>query len=544
MDAIWRLQISTADGTFRTQQDMGSLKIDGSPIMNVDGTGNCTECTFSGDMDIGPREKVTVQWSDDGGTTWKNRFQGVATQSKSPQAYFGGYKLVGLLKKLEEAEASKSLPAGDLSGQVQQLLTDTLASGQVGTLLQPTVQVVGTFTPLTSNKIVPNYQKVSEVLKSVLCPRLSGSLVAVNADGQLLFGLFEGTLALDELDANVQPVQWGDVDAEELITDLRLIWPKTMGGQISTWDGSLDGGGRRIYSVLKDQQNTLASALVAGPTSAYGRSVQTLGVILDSANFMRRAPNGSVTLAPAVIVSGGSSTPGLTITGDDATSSELWDGDRNTYATLTPDPAGGGYAVFNLVLPYAAGLGVPIGVEFAAENVSVASIVLDDSQRSFISISPGGSSGFYLIPDEVRALLATTTASSGPTLTLSLRMTDLHAPALLRACSLIWVDPAFSGPLLTAVLRLPAPAAGSVVVNGWPDPLPKVSVQRRGLSHEPLDVITLPASYTYRVNAGGALETEIKLGQRDAPDVSAQATLVKQRDKNATLAAVRVSGST
>ncbi|ULH17340.1 hypothetical protein MF271_19310 (plasmid) [Deinococcus sp. KNUC1210] len=544
MDALWRLQISTADGTPRLTQDMGSLRVDGSPLMNVDGTGNCTECTFSGDVDIGPREQVTVQWSDDGGATWKSRFTGIATQVKSPQAFFGGYKLVGLLKKLEEAEAFKSLPAGDLSGQVQQLLTDTVASGQVGTLLQPTVQVVGSFTPLTSGKVVPNYQKVSEVLKSVLCPRLTGSLVAVNADGQLLFGLFDGTLALNELDANVQPVQWVDVDAEELITDLRLIWPKAMSGQLSTWDGSLDGGGRRSYTVLKDQQNTLASELVAGPTSAYGRSVQTLGVILDSQNFTRHAPSGSVDLTPAVIISGGSSTAGYTVTGDDSTSSELWDGDRNTYATLTPDPSGGGYALFRLALPYATGLGVPIGVEFAGDNVAVTSITVDDTKRAFSTQTPSGSGGFYLIPDEVRALLAASPSTSGPTLTITLAPADLKAPVLLRACSLIWVDPAFSGPLLTAVLRLPAPAAGSVVVNGWPNPLPKVSVQRRGLSREPLDVITLPASYTYRVNVGGALETEIKLGQRDAPDVSAQATLVKQRDKNATLAAVRVSGST
>ena len=69
MDPIWRLNVSTANGVPRYTQDMGSLRVDGSPVMNVDGNGNCTECTFSGDVDIGPRELVQVQYSLDGGAT-------------------------------------------------------------------------------------------------------------------------------------------------------------------------------------------------------------------------------------------------------------------------------------------------------------------------------------------------------------------------------------------------------------------------------------------------------------------------------------------
>ena len=279
-DPIWRLRISTANGVFRYQQDMGTLRVDGSPVANVDGNGNCTECTFSGDVDIGPREQVQVQYSLDGGTTWLNRFLGIATQVKAQQAFIGGYKIVGLMKKLEEADARLALPAGDLTGQVQKLLTDVITSGQVGTLFDPTVQAVGGFAAVTDlQRIVPNHQKVSEVLKTVLAPKLPGAQVAVNASGQLLFGLFTSVLAFDEIDPNVQPVQWGDIAAEELITHVLFIWPRPMGGVLSYSDGTLNGSGRANSFVVQDLQNTISSELV-GPTGAqpYGQSVLPLAV--------------------------------------------------------------------------------------------------------------------------------------------------------------------------------------------------------------------------------------------------------------------------
>lgn len=540
-DAIWRLRVSTADGTFRYQQDMGALRVDGSPVMTVEGNSDCTECTFRGDVDLAPREVVQVQYSLDGGATWQNRFKGVATEVRTPQAFIGTYKLVGLMKRLEEADARKVIAAGDLAGQVQQAVTDVLTSGQIGTVLLPTVRTLAV-PAITSGRVVPNRQKVADLLKLVLCPRLEKSQVAVNADGQLVFGVPTGVLALDEASLDVQPAEWGSIAAEELVTHVLFLWPRPMGGQIRYQDGTPGPGGRPAQIVLQDPQNTISSELVGpAPPYPYGQAVLTLGVTLDSSNFTRTAAS-NVTVSPeaTLVPIGGGPPPAWTLSGSE---SALWDGDRNTYETLTPDASAGGYTFMQVALAYPAGLGIPIGLEWAADNATLTALGVNDGSRALFVQAPTGNGGYFLIPDEVRAVLASSTSSSGPTLTFSLTIPDTRSPVLLRAASLLWADPAFTGPLVAAATRTPAAAAGSVTVNGWPDPQPYVTLQRRGPAGEALDLVTLPASYMYRVNAGGALETEVRLGQRDKPADSVNAALIKMRDQAAALRAIRISSS-
>jgi len=532
MDPIWRLELSDPNGLNPRYENMGILKIDGSPSMNVNGDGDCQECTFGGIVDIGPRDRVRVQWSVDGGATWRNRYTGIALQNRSQlRDDQGNYKLMGLSKKLDEWEARITLAEADLDAQVRQVIRDLINSGQAGQLLtfDDTPAPLG----ITSGRVVPNYQKVSELFKGTLCPRLERSRVAVNHDGRLIFGVPSGVLALDEADSAVH-IDWGDVGSEELVTHLRLIWPKVMGGNLSYHRG-LPSDREAVEIAVQNPQNTVASALVSGPSPyPYGQSTATLGVILDSSNFMRPNTIG-VEILPRVTQGAGDH--GYTVEGDEPL---LWDGDRNTVVTLTPDP--NGYSSMYLTLSYPPGLPPPIGVEFAGEGGALTQITLSDSQRTFKSLSPGGVGGFFLLPDEVTQALAESTSDTGYVLTLTLDIADSTVPLLLRAAALLWVSPDFAQPLLMAVSRTPVAAAGTVLLDGWPDPLPEASIQRRGPANEPLEVITLPTSYRYFVGLNGDLQTEVLLGQRDKPEDAAAAALVKERDKSATLQAIRVSG--
>jgi hypothetical protein len=537
----WRLKVSDTQGNLRGTYDMGILRIDGAPTAVRDGNGNCVECTWSGDVDVHPRELVEVQWSADDGATWKNIFAGIATSSKSRYGPLGSYKLVGLMKKLEEVEVRKALPGGDLFGRAQILMTDLIASGQVGNLFSPAAVFSALRAGFTSGAVIPNFQHADQVLKTLLAPKLQDVVVAVTADRQLYFGIpTRVPLSIDEITPGVR-VTWADVSAEELVTHLRMIWPRPMGGSVQSYNLTLERG-KDVY--LQNAQAGVTSELIACPVLLqsgvsppdYGTSVLTLGIILDSSNF-RRVPARDLTVSPS-IVTGTPATYAVS-----GTQAALTDADRSTSVTLTPGSDGAGFAVMALALTHSSVPGVPVGVEFAAENVTVSRLVLTDGRMNFIVQLPVGSNGLYLIPDEIRALMAASVGRIPWQVTVLGTLMDTTKSVVIRAYALLLVDPAFSTPLAAAVSRLPAVAAATVTVPGWIDPVPTVALQRRSRSQAPLDVVTLPASYEQTVNAAGQLETTIKLGQRETPDVSATWALIKKRDQLAALNATLVATS-
>jgi len=522
MTAIWRLEISTPDGVIRMVQDMGSLRVDGSPISEQGGDGDCRECTFSGDVDIQPRERVRVQWSEDGGATWRNRFTGVATQNKSSQAYLGGYKLVGLSKKLDEVDVRTTITEADLDAQVRQVTRELIASGQLGNLLT----FDDTSHPLSvpSGAVIPNYQKAAALFKDVLCPRLAGSRVAVDQDGRLLFGVPTGTLAIDELDPDVH-IEWQDIGSEELVTDARFLWTTGLSGNFYLNNVPIPVASPPLFSRLVD------AAGLAGVTGrAYGQSTRSQPQPLDSADF-----DYATGAAYAFNAFG----DGLTSTGS---TDALSDRDVTTAVTLTAPFTGNVPHSFGVVLTLS-GSALPdaIALQSTAIQLRKVSVLLASSSMTVYTLSRFAiqlhSSGLLLFPDEVRTLLA---GYAGDTLRIVLDLLTDSNSLMLQTCCPANLGANISG-IARAMVRLPVPAAASVLLPGWQEPLPLASVQRRAADGTALELITLPASYRHSVRRDGELQTEVLLGQRDTPEASAAAALIKQRDRGATSSAVRAS---
>ncbi|WP_407540223.1 hypothetical protein Q0M94_02135 [Deinococcus radiomollis] len=520
MSAIWRLEISAPDGTFRYTKDMGSLFVDGSPISEQGGDGDCRECTFSGDVDIQPRERVRVQWSEDGGVTWRNRFTGIATQNKSPQAYLGGYKLVGLSKKLDEVEVWTVLAQADLDAQVRQALRDLIASGQVGALLtfDDTSHPLG----LTSNKIIPNFQKVSALFKDVLCPKLQGSRVAVDQDGRVLFGVPTGILSIDELDPDVH-IEWLDIGSEELVTDVRFFWTTGLAGTFYLSGAPLAVSSPPLFTRLVHAPDALG-------TWPYGHSTRSEAMTLDRSSFNLN------TAASYAFTAFGS---GPTVTGS---TSALSDDDVGTQVLLSSTFAAGTPHSYGVVMTLT-GSALPdaIILQSNALQLQRLSILLQSGGTTVYALDRFNitlhSSGVLLFPDDVRAAVA---SFAGDTLRIVLNLLATDNDLALFTCC-----PANVGGSVTvaarASARLPVPTAGSVLLSGWRDPQPQVTVQRRGSAGEALEVITLPANYRHSVRRDGELQTEVLMGQRDSPEASAAAALIKERDRAALNSAIRKS---
>ncbi|WP_407572145.1 hypothetical protein [Deinococcus altitudinis] len=515
-------------------QPMGEIKLDGHPLPEVEGDGNCQECTFSGlalALDIAPRDRVSVEWSEDSGATWRRRYTGIAVKSGSPQnPGTSGYKLVGLMKKMEEAEARTTLAKGDLGDQVQQLVTDTFASGQWANLINPTIVRQGV-PAVTSGAIIPNFQPVSVVLKEKLCPRLLKSRVAVNADCQVLFGIPTGTLLIDEATPGVQ-VEWQEIGSEELLTDVRFQWSTGL-------DGSYYLGGAPLQVASPPLFTRLVHTTAGTPAWPYGHGVRSEGVTLDRADF---APVASVGYA---FTADGNS-DNVTVAGDPAA---LSDGDIGTSMTLTSSVVASGSHPFGVIMTYP-GTTLPEAVLLQSNAVQL--------QNMTVLVMSGGqpvkilnryapnmhSSGVLLFPDDVRAAVA---GFAGDTLRIVLNLMATDNDLALFTCC-----PATVGSRVAAVAqamaKVPTLAAATATVPGWVDPQPTVQIQRRGPNHEDLGIVTLPGAL-FRYQPAGVtppgsligLQTVIQLGQPDTAEALGEAALIKGRDRTATLKAISVA---
>jgi len=544
---LWRLKVFDPEGLPRFVQDMGELKLDGSPSFEEEGNGNCREATFRGMVGINPRDWVDIQYTLDG-STWITRFSGVATQVRTgynPDA--GGYKLVGGIKKLEEAEAREVIQPGNLKDQIQRLWTSALTSGQLGKqVFQPTIQTdlgsidytlasVGSGvgngstpgTVIQGKGIAPNYQSVATVLKTVIAPRYPGCQVAVTADRALKVWKPTGTLVLDEINPDVH-VEWTDVDAEELVTHVRFIFPRAVGGTVTY--GKLERGAP-ITTARPGQAATVLVPVSSTP-STYGQSIKPLALSSsESQHFTRLSGSGDVIVSP--LAQSGTGTP--TYTGDDAA---LWDGDTGT--SVIVGFTGPGISQISVSIPFSTALPV-LGVEFVSENTTCRRCRITSPSGYVDLTTPSGTGGFWLLSDEAQAFLAQRTDTN-----LNLYFVlDIAGTAnvTLRAATLLTPNADELGGVAQAAARLPAVQAGTVRMPGWPAPQPFVSIQRRDKDFQPIGLpAVIPAAiYKRSVTPAGELQTEISMGQRDTPEVSAAAALIKARDAQAALIAVRAS---
>ena len=555
MSNIWRIGVADPKGIYKHTQDMGVIRIDGHPVPELEGDGNCRECSFVGDaasLDIGPRDSVFVEWSEDSGVSWKRRYSGLAITTGSPQhPSLSAFKLTGLMKKLEEAEARLPLAKGPLDNQVLHLVGETYASGQWDSLLPP--QVTFQDVPaITSDRVVPNYQSVASVFKEVLCKRLDKSRVAVNAEGRIVFGVPSGTLLIDEATPGVQ-VEWQEVGSEELLTDVRLQWTAGMNASFLLPQPTdppgptpqLDPGSPPVFSVLTHTSEVLYGGGSVGAPQPdnwpYGHAIRSEGIPLDASDFTPLA-GGSYSFDTT-----GS---GLTTSG---TAANLCDDDVSTAMTLSADfssttTSGARGFTVKIELPLAT---LPDGFRVLGDGASLSNIILilRRPDRTFSAlvcyVNQHHPSGIFLFPDTVKAAAEAPGFSS-----ISVTIFIASGPSLLlRSCCPVYVG---VKPLTVAraMDRHPSPAAGIVTLPGWVDPQPTVQIQRRGPAGEALEIVELPgALYTYEVgglinptvDTAVSLQTKIQLGQPGSAESLGLAALIKARDRKATLRAITVA---
>ena len=543
MNYVWQLRIRDARGNTRSVQQMGTVRIDGHPVMELEGNGNCRDATFAGDaatLGIGPRDRVSIEWSEDGGGSFRSRYVGIAVENGSPQQQaVSSYKLTGLMKKLGEAEARTPLAKGDLFDQAQQLVTDTIATGQWDSLISGTVQRQNV-PPLTSNAIVPNYQSVETVFKEVLCKRLGGARVAVDGEGLILFGVPNGVMLIDEATPGVL-VEWQEVTSEELLTFVRFQWSTGTGGVFSLSLPGMNGGfgvpietgSPPLFTLLVS--TSVLSGITPGETYA-GQGTRSEGVPLDTGDFDH--PGGTYVLDAY----GG----GVTTTGD---LSALSDGNPATTLRLTaPFP---GTFVHGFVISVEINGGTPpdgILIRAAEAQPQGLSFQIFRGQTRLGDIyHPGGpahASGIQLLPDAVRQAIFGLNGNR-IVIAMALEVGTGH-DLTLQAFTPVMVGYNLSV-AAAAMKRGPAASAASVIVPGWPDPQPSVQIQRRGPAGEALEIVTLPGAL-FRYEAGGvivpgddtavALQTSVQLGQPDPAQSMGLAALIKARDRAATLKAI------
>lgn len=524
------------------------IKIDGHPVPEVEGDGNCGECLFNGqalDLDIAPRDLVSVEWSEDSRATWRRRYTGIAVQSGSPQnTGTSGYKLVGLMKKLEEAETRAPLAKGDLGGQVQTLITNTLATGQWGNLIDPLI-VRQDVPAVTSGAIIPNFQPVSVILKEKLCPRLLKSRVAINANRQVVFGVPSGTLLIDEATEGVL-VEWQDIGSEELVTDVRFEWVTGMNGVFTIarpdvnfgFGLQIDAGSPPLFTRLLHTTDMPTDGSDPWP---YGHSTRTQGMTLDSGDF----DLGAVTYSFEAYG------PGLTVNGNSSSLSdrELATG-VNLHAPFTD--SNGSYVHAFTVNMTQTGWHLPDGLLIRASEAqpSRITVALQDAGTLVYSlnVAVGGmhSSGVLLFPDAVRDEVS---SFRGDTLSIFVQFQVPNLDLTVQTCCPVFLGSNVIGSA-RAEAKLPVPAAASALVPGWVDPQPTVQIQRRGPNNEDLGIVTLPGAL-FKYGVGGlidpasssavSLQTTVQLGQPDTPDALGEAALIKGRDRRATLIAVSVA---
>ena len=541
MNYVWQLRIYDPRGNGKSVQQMGTVRIDGHPVMELEGNGNCRDASFMGDagtLGIGARDRVGIEWSEDGGGSFRSRYVGIAVENGSPQEQrVSSYKLTGLMKKMEEAEARLTLPKGDLFDQAQQLITDTINSGQWDSLIS-TVVVRDNVPPLTSNVVVPNYQSVAAVFKEVLCKRLAGARVAVNGEGQVLFGVPGGVMLIDEATPGVL-VEWQEVTSEELLTFVRFQWSTGTAGIFSlSIPGVNNGFGVPIETGSPPLFTQLIStSVLSGDTGGYaGQSTRSEGVPLDVSDFDHV---GGTYVLDAY---GG----GVTTTGDQTA---LRDGNPATTLRLTaPFPGNfvhgfvisvemnGGYPPDGILIRAAEAQ--PQGLSF---RIYRGGTLLGDIYH------PGGpahASGIQLLPDAVRAAIV---ALNGNRIVIGMALeVGTGHDLTLQAFTPVMVGYNISV-AAAAMKRAPAASAASVTVPGWPDPQPTVQIQRRGPAGEALEIVTLPGAL-FRYEVGGvirpgddtavALQTSVQLGQPDTAQSLGLAALIKARDRAAVLKAI------
>ncbi|OLV20110.1 hypothetical protein [Deinococcus marmoris] len=570
----YRLEVLSPEGTFRfyRQLEMGpdELRLDGGPRrMEVRGNGDCREATFEGDpvsLGIGPRDIVTVQFRSGPNAIWRNRYAGVAVVNGSADSEIGRYKLQGFrMKRLTEVEVRGTLPEMDLGAQVRELFLQLNASGQLGIdgqigpiLIRPDEPNIPDL-DITSAAIDGNFWSVAKLIDERLKGRSRRSQVYLNADGSTesrdenpdwgvnadrrpVFGYPTGLLEIDEAGELVE-IDGLDVDSTALVTDVRLIWARTL--QAGAVYSLLSSTGN-----LRDATRYAEDLARAGPLTrevpvaphTYGQAWRSVAVPANAELFQPlEAPTVGVSVATALYPDG--VPPGTpSVTGD---SPLLADGKPDTAIEISAPP--GALAVtYSLTLDYPDTTPLPDGFVLAVEGGSVERVTIsgqagDDLVLLTVERPNTTAGGLNLFPWKLRDGRLRDRWSVGKRLSFTVSQASVATPLRISAAALIQADAelmlATAGPLA----RLPIQNPATVRLPGWDtDPAPKIRILRRDLAGNLTGTRELPVDlFVYDVDEDGELYTEVRCGQSDDAEKLSFAAAITAKDQTATLDAVR-----
>ena len=564
----YRLEVLSPEGTFKHFRELGGvneLRLDGGPRrMEVRGNGDCREATFEGDpvsLGIGPRDIVVVQFRTGPIQPWRNRYAGVTVVNGSADSELGRYKLQGFrMRRLNEVEVRGTLEEMDLGQQVRTLFAQLIDSGQVGdALLLPYYLEIPDLNR-TSAAIDGNYWPVAKLIDERLKGRSRRSQTYLNADGSTsnrdenpdwgvnanrapIFGYPTGLLEVDELDDRVE-IDGLDVDSTALVTDIRLIWART-----------LQAGA--VYSLvsetssIRDAVRTDEDLARAGPLTrtvsvashTYGQAWRSVAVPANAELFRQLEAPTVVVDVSASIYSDSSSAGTPTVTGESAM---LADNSPETAIEITA-PTGALGLTYRLTLDYPDSTPLPDGFALAVENGVVNSVnvigratIAPDSAVTLLNVQrPSGP--LALFPSRLRDGRLASRWGGGKRLVVTVEHLDLKTPLRISAAALVAADPDLMLAVAAPLARIPVQDPATVRLPGWDtDPVPKVRITRRNVLGAVTAVRELPVElFVYDTDEDGELYTEIRCGQSDDAEKLSFAAAITSKDQSATLDAVR-----
>ncbi|GAA5503024.1 hypothetical protein Dxin01_02773 [Deinococcus xinjiangensis] len=585
-EAEYRLRVLDPQGEEKHVLELNPPLTSGTPLyldggvrrMEVRGNGDCREATFEGDpltLGIGPRDTVQVQWRPDRLSNWRNRYAGTVVVNGSTETdETGKYKLQGLsIRRLKEVEVRKTLLQDDLGAQLRQLFSDLVNSGQLGKTLQKPTEASIPNLNVTSAALSPNYRHVDELIDKYLKGRSTQTKTYLNPDGGTdnrtvtpdwgvtgdlvpVFGYPAGVLELDEGTLGVT-VDGFDVDSTTLVTDVRVMFTKTMqASQILAVNGLI--GGRTPISAETRSIFPLTLPLSVAPRT-FGESWRNLPLGTQAEYFTPEAGVRFAAVAQFIDIF----SPEENVPVASGQVEALADTDPNTYIELgRPSRLPSDYVLKLFFGEGECPVGFRLNILSSPGYTVVARVYGHDgvNEGRMVAINPlPGTADMYLFPsaiiDEVRASLkrdrtlevgiALTTSSSVTIKNGSTSTTSSVTPSPLRIAtmSFLHINQAMMLQLAQPLARLPWINAVSVRVEGWAvEPAPTLRLTRRDAAGQSLGFRELPIDLmVYDIDPDGEMYTEIRCGQTDDAEALSWASTIAQRDQSATLDAVHAN---
>lgn len=560
----YRIRVLSPDGTEKHVRELDPPA--GTPLFLVGGPrrmevgllGDCREATFEGDpltLGIGPRDTVQVQYRTGEGP-WLNRYAGTAVITGSSRSEVGRYKLQGLrYRRLTEVEARTLLAEADLGAQVRQLFTDLIASGQLGGTLQaPTTGSIPDLN-VTSAAIHGNYWPVTKLIEERLKGRSRRTRTFLNPDGSTqtrdvnpdwgvnadlrpVFGYPAGTLTIDEAGGGVE-IDGMDTDSTTLVTDVRVMFTRTMTAQFLLTEVGSEGGegGTSISTPARSTAPRTIPVPVAPRT--FGEAWRNLP--LPTAPEMFTTLPGEGVSAQAFYFTGPvDPLPPVTVTGDPAA---LWDGNLTGGLTLAPSD-GNTVFLYYLTVVIPPGTPVPDGFRLVAPGASLSGLTVRTPAGVMrMGTVSAGAPPLYVFPDVVRSEHLPAIWADGASVEFVLAPFDRAAPLLISEAALIGVNRALVEASAFPLARTPTLNPVTARLPGWNySPAATAQLTLRDPLGAVVETRELPIELlVYDTDDDGELFTEIRCGQRDEAEALSFTAVISARDQNATVDAVQAS---